>query len=52
MIKNTTKAFRGGYESPDAKTVSMNASGFICQSGTVSIRPFTYDDSDEDELQF
>lgn len=48
MIKNTTNAsMGGGYESPDAKVVTMNVSGFICQSSGVSIRPFSYDDDDE-----
>lgn len=50
MIKNTTNAFKGGYESPDAKVVTMNASGFICQSAGLSISSFSYDE--EEELTF
>lgn len=47
MIKNTTNAFMGGYESPDAKVVTMNVSGFICQSAGLSIRSFSFDSDEE-----
>lgn len=51
MIKNTTNAFiGGGYESPDAKSVTLNVSSFICQSAGLSINAFSYDE--EDELTF
>ncbi len=45
MIKNTTNAFKGGYESPDAKVVSLmgqtammlNASGNTIESGQIDV---------------
>lgn len=35
MINNTAKAFRGGYESPDAKVLTlMGQAEILAQSGT------------------
>lgn len=48
MIKNTTNAFMGGYESPDAKVLSlMGQAEILASSGAFSAPSAFIDDEQE-----